>query len=459
MNRSLGEGVTRQWVGSGGGRPGFSLGLKYELGRWILNSRRFAWVAGLGCGVLVLIVLVGLGGLLFLTPGLGDVFSAEGQATASATVASGTGPSDTSETVLVDAVPKPTPAPVQGEDVASEEGTIEAGQSSSVEEGSLASLYQDLNPGVVNIRVYVGQAGMAGTGVGSGFVLDEEGHIVTNHHVVAEANLVTVIFYDGTEVRAEIVGTDANSDLAVVKVNQLPEGTHPLPLGASSAVSPGDWVIAIGNPFSLGSSMTLGIVSAVGRTIPTAETPFSIPSAIQTDAAINPGNSGGPLLTMDGQVVGVNAQIESTSGTNSGVGFAVPSQVVSLVVPALIEDGSYAWPWLGVSGMDVTLLVQEANDLETQGGAYIDAVVESSPAAGSGLQGSTRRRQILGQAMPVGGDVILEVDGEPIDDFTDLLTTVAFRKPGDGLELTILRDGEQRQVTVELAERTGGLGG
>jgi 2-alkenal reductase len=190
-------------------------------------------------------------------------------------------------------------------------------------ESGLASLYEDVNPGVVNIQVYVERAGMTGAGAGSGFILDEDGHIVTNHHVVADANPVTVIFYDGTEVQAEIVGTDGDSDLAVVRVDELPEGVHPLPLGASSAVSPGDWVIAIGNPFSLGSSMTLGIVSAVGRTIPTAETRFSIPSAIQTDAAINPGNSGGPLLTTNGQVVGVNAQIESTTGTNSGVGFTI----------------------------------------------------------------------------------------------------------------------------------------
>jgi S1-C subfamily serine protease len=275
--------------------------------------------------------------------------------------------------------------------------------------------------------------------------------------VVAEGDLVTVVFSDGSEVRAEIVGTDADSDLAVVKVDQLPEGVHPLPLGASSAVSPGDWVIAIGNPFSLGSSMALGIVSAVGRTIPTAETPFSIPSAIQTDAAINPGNSGGPLLTMDGQVVGVNAQIESTMGTNSGVGFAIPSDVVRLVVPSLIEEGVYAWPWLGVSGTDVSLLVQEANDLQMQDGAYIIEVVENGPAAEAGLQGATGRRQISGQTMYVGGDVILEVNGEAIDDFTDLLTTVAFRQPGDTVQLTILRDGGQRQVVVKLAERPASL--
>ena len=205
--------------------------------------------------------------------------------------------------------------------------------------------------------------------------------------------------------------------------------------------------------------MTLGIVRAVGRTIPTAETPFSIPSAIQTDAAINPGNSGGPLLTMDCQVVGVNAHIQSNTGTYSGVGFAIPFDVVKLVVPTLVEQGAYVWPWLGLSGTDVSLLVQEANDLEMQEGAYIDEVVANSPAAEAGLQGSTGQRRILGQVVPVGGDIIIEVDGELVEDFTDVLTTVAFRQPGDAVELIVLHDGEQRQVTVELAKRPQNLRG
>jgi 2-alkenal reductase len=393
-------------------------------------------------------MLMGLGGLLFFATGVGDAFQAERRVTLAAAEA-------TSQEG--DVVPTLTPALVQGTGETLGEGTSRGATAPMPEEDGLASLYEDVNPGVVNIQVYVERAGMRGAGAGSGFILDEEGHIVTNHHVVADADLVTVIFCDGTEVQAEIVGTDADSDLAVVKVDRLPEGVHPLPLGASNAVSPGDWVIASGNPFSLGSSMTLGIVSAVGRTIPIAETPFSIPSAIQTDAAINPGNSGGPLLTMDGQVVGVNAQIESTTGTNSGVGFAIPSDVVSLVIPELIEDGDFAWPWLGVSGTDVSLLVQEASDLQTQEGAYIDEVVENSPAARAGLQGSTGRRQISGQTVPVGGDVILGADGEPIGDFTGLLTTVAFKQPGETVELTVLRDGRQRQVTVELAQRPASL--
>jgi len=423
-----------------------------------LNSRRFVRIAGLGCTALILMMLAGLGGLLIFANGIGDVFRAESRAgtpTAEIPAMETTG-SGTAATT--DVVQTPTPAPVQSRESTSGQETLEGVGTSLMEEGPLASLYAEVAPGVVNIQVYLEQGGMAGTGAGSGFILDEEGHIVTNQHVVADADVVTVIFHDGTEVEAQIVGTDADSDLAVVRIDQLPEDVHSLSLGASSAVNPGDWVIAIGNPFSLGSSMTLGIVSAVGRTIPTVETPFSIPSAIQTDAAINPGNSGGPLLAMDGQVVGVNAQIQSTTGTNSGVGFAIPSDVVKLVVPTLIQQGAYEWPWLGVSGTDVSLLVQEANDLETQEGAYIDEVVENGPAVEAGLQGSTGQRRILGQVMPVGGDVIIEADGEPIEDFTNLLTSVAFRQPGDTVDLIVLRDGRQRQVTVELAERPQNLG-
>ena len=351
-------------------------------------------------------------------------------------------------------VPTITLAPEQTEP----EGTPGGLGAPQPEAGSVAALYDQTNPGVVSIRVYVERGGMTGQGAGSGFVLDNEGHVVTNNHVVAEAEVVTVIFYNGFEVRAEIVGTDADSDLAVIQVEQLPDGAAALPLADSSAVEPGDWVVAIGNPFSLGGSMSLGIVSAVGRAIPSGATPFRIPRAIQTDAAINPGNSGGPLLDLTGQVVGVNAQIASQTGTNTGVGFAIPSDVVRRVVPALIEEGSYPWPWLGVSGLPVNLLVQQANDLPVQRGAYIAQVVDGGPADEAGLQGATGTETILGSDIPVGGDVVVEADGEPIADFTELLDYVAFQQPGDTIELTILRDGERQQVAVELAARPEDLG-
>jgi len=320
--------------------------------------------------------------------------------------------------------------------------------------GSLAELYRQVNPGVVSIRVIVQRGAQIGQGAGSGFILDERGHIVTNNHVVAQAQQITVVFYDGTEAEAEVVGTDDDSDLAVVRVNALPKGAHPLPLGDSDQIQVGEWVVAIGNPFGLGGSVTAGIVSAVGRTISSGATPFSIPQAVQTDAAINPGNSGGPLLNLSGQVIGVNAQI-ATGGSqaNAGVGFAIPSNVVRRVAPVLIESGSYDWPWLGVVGTSVNLTIMKANGLDTQQGAYIDIVVPDGPAAEGGLKGTDGTVEVNGLQVSVGGDVVIEADGEPIANFDDLLVAVAFENVGDTMELTVLRNGQRRQVVVNLIAR------
>jgi 2-alkenal reductase len=251
-----------------------------------------------------------------------------------------------------------------------------------------------------------------------------------------------------------VIGTDPDSDLALLRVEVLPEGVRPLPLADSDQVRVGEWVLAIGNPFGYGSSMSFGIVSAIGRTIESGATPFNIPQAIQTDAAINPGNSGGPLLNLRGEVVGVNAQI-ATSGVaaNSGVGFAIPANVVRMVAPALISQGRYAWPWLGVRGESVNLLVAEANGLETQAGAYLHAVEPGGPADEAGLRGSSGTTAVDGVELPVGGDVVVAVNGQPVQDFNALLEAIAFGQPGDTLELTVLREGEQVQVPVTLAPR------
>jgi len=328
-----------------------------------------------------------------------------------------------------------------------------------MEPGLLTTLYGQVNPGVVNIRAWVTRGDQSGQSAGSGFILERDGHIVTNNHVVAGASQVTVIFYDGIEAEATVVGTDADSDLAVVHVEELARGAHPLPLGDSDEVQVGEWVVAIGNPFGLAGSMTLGIVSAVGRTIPSGVARFSIPQAIQTDAAINPGNSGGPLLNLEGEVIGVNAQI-ATSGVqaNAGVGFAIPSSFVRRVAPALIESGSYQWPWLGVEGTSVSLAIVRANNLEVRQGAYIVGVVEGGPAAQAGLQGSSGTRQIGGLQVPVGGDVVIEADGRPIADFSDLLTDIASKNPGDEIELTVLRDGQTHKVIVKLMPRPSEAG-
>lgn len=324
------------------------------------------------------------------------------------------------------------------------------------EQSLLIALYQQVNPAVVNVTVYSSQNNMVlAAGQGSGFVFDGQGHIVTNAHVVHGAEQVDVAFADGTVRAGEVVGEDLNSDLAVVKVENMPPGTPALPLGQIEDVIVGQTVIAIGNPFGLEGTLTRGIVSAVGRTIP-ALTQFSIPQAIQTDAAINPGNSGGPLLNLSGEVIGVNAQIETSgdSRANSGVGFAVPVSIVARVVPAIIENGEYVWPWLGVRGGNLTPSFAQANNLEVDRGAYLSEIVPGGPAEKAGLRGSTGEGDVDGRPVEVGGDVIIAIDGQPVRSFDDLLLYVALQTtPGQEVVLTILRDGGQQEVTLELEPR------
>lgn len=413
-----------------------------------MDRKKFFWIAGIGCGLLLLLVVVAIPAAFFLAipdTGSGGQVIADEPATA-ATVPAGAGSTQ-------EAIPTLTPAP-QSADFPPSEPAAQV-----IDSQLLTELYNKLTPGVVSIRVNVEQAGRSGQSAGSGFILDDQGHIVTNNHVVAQAQTTTVIFSDGTEIRAEVIGTDADSDLAVLEVEEYPEGTHLLPIGNSEEVEPGDWVVAIGNPFGLNSSMTVGIVSAEGRTIPSGAQNFTIPQAIQTDAAINPGNSGGPLLNLEGQVIGVNAQI-ATGGAqaNAGVGFAIPANTVRRVTPVLIENGSFEWPWLGITGDGVDLLYQEANDLDTQQGAVVVEVIEGSPADQAGLQGATDIQEVNGLPVPVGGDVIVAADGEPVEDFSDLLIGISERSPGDELSLTVLRDGERQQVTVTLEARPETVG-
>ncbi|NLH07091.1 MAG: PDZ domain-containing protein [Chloroflexi bacterium] len=413
-----------------------------------MDNRRFAWIAGGGCLLLVLL-LGGLVALLIAAPiaffdgQIRDMFNpgaspVSREASASTNIA------------VQDPIPTLTLPP------SSESGAQDAGLQGT----SLEALYEQVNAGVVSIQVVTTSQGLTGAGAGSGFIIDEQGHIVTNYHVVQNADEVTVIFFDGTQAIAEVVGQDPDSDLAVVRVDGLPENTHPLPLGDSDAVRPGQWVVAIGNPFGLASSMTAGIVSATGRTIPAVEVPYNIPQAIQTDAAINPGNSGGPLLNLRGEVIGVPAQIRPGSGiaANAGVGFAIPSNIVRRVIPVLVVEGEFQWPWLGISGGSVSLAIAEQNNLETQQGAYIVEVIAGGPAADAGLRGAREIVSVNGIAVPVGGDVIVEVAGEPIETFDELLTIVANHDPGDVLPLTVLRDGERLSVEVQLEPRPENLG-
>lgn len=317
----------------------------------------------------------------------------------------------------------------------------------------LRELYNNASPGVVSIQV--AQQGLQQQGgAGSGFIFDEAGHIVTNNHVVSGAELIVVDFASGFQSTAEIIGTDQDSDLAVIKVDQMPESAHALPLGKIDEVDVGQWVVAIGNPFGLNTSMTLGITSAKGRAIPSGATPFSIPEALQVDAAVNPGNSGGPLLDLSGKVIGVNAQIAS-GGTraNAGVAFAIPVSIVKKVVPTLIAEGEIHWPWLGIRGTSVNLFIQQANDLDTQQGAYIVEVVPQGPAAEAGLEGSAQTTSVSGIETPVGGDVITAIDGEPVNNFSDLLLEIANKDVDAIVNLTVIRGGEEQQLSVELMPR------
>lgn len=324
------------------------------------------------------------------------------------------------------------------------------------EQQVLATLYDRISPAVVNITIFVRQNDVViASGQGSGFVYDREGHIVTNAHVVQDAAELDVTFSTGIVRSGEVVGMDLNSDLAVVKISDLPQDISPIPLGNIEDVVVGQTVLAIGNPFGLDGTMTRGIVSALGRTIPALNT-FSIPQAIQTDAPINPGNSGGPLLNLDGQVIGVNAQIE-TSGqvlANSGVGFAIPVSIISRVVPDLISQGHYDWAWLGVRGGSLTPAMVAANDLEVEQGAYLSVIIDGGPASKVGLRGSTSESTFNDRPVELGGDVIVAIDGQPVRSFDDLLIYIALNAgPETTVTLTVVRDGKELSIPVTLEAR------
>ncbi len=323
------------------------------------------------------------------------------------------------------------------------------------EDQVLVDLYSRLNPSVVNITVYLDQSGDLVTyAQGSGFVYDDQGHILTNAHVVHGTNAIEVTFSDGLAREATLVGEDLNSDLAVVKVD-LPSGVRPLTLGSMDGLAVGQTVVAIGNPFGLEGTLTRGIISALGRTIPALNI-YSIPQAIQTDAAINPGNSGGPLLNLSGEVVGINAQIEtgSTSDSNIGIGFAIPVSIISRVAPSLIQNGRYDWPWLGVSGNDLTPFQVSAMSLPVEQGAYVVAVTDGGPAQAAGLIGTSNTITQDGHSVQVGGDVITAVDGQPVKSFDDVLVYLSLHaSPGQRVSLTILRDNQIQDVTLTLGTR------
>jgi S1-C subfamily serine protease len=322
-----------------------------------------------------------------------------------------------------------------------------------VEEQLFIELYQRVSPSVVHIAVTTG--GLTGSGTGSGFVWDTEGHIVTNNHVVESARRIEVRFADDTTGEAEVVGTDADSDLAVIRVDVPASLLEPVELGDSDALCVGQRAIAIGNPFGLEQTMTTGIVSALGRVL-RQQSGFSLPQLIQTDAAINPGNSGGPLLDSQGRVIGVTTLIFSSSGTNAGVGFAVPVNTVKRVVPSLIATGRYADPWLGIQGGSITSLLAEDLDLPVDQGVLVQTVVPGGPADEAGLRGGDRQVSFEGAPLATGGDIIMAIDDTAVQDMDDLIVYLADMSVGQRVTLTVLRDGRQQRIELRLGERPAG---
>ncbi len=346
------------------------------------------------------------------------------------------------------------------------EPTTEVVTINFTQEELLTALYQRVNPGVVAIRVLSDEV-TGGDSLGSGFVLDSDGHIITNFHVVRSATELEIDFPSGYKTRGEIIGTDADSDIAVLKADAPSEELFPIPLGDSGSLLVGQTVVAIGNPHGLYGTMTAGVISSLGRTLPSLhEAPggnsyYTAGGIIQTDAAINPGNSGGPLLNLDGEVIGVNVAIQSASfdisgqPVNSGIGFTIPINIVKRVVPHLIAEGHYDYPFIGIGsppGGDLSLFQQEALGLPQSTGVYISDVSPNSPASRAGLRGGTEESGL--PFIPAGGDLIIGIDGNEVRNFNDLISYLILHTiPGDTVVLTVLRQNEQIEVDLTLAER------
>jgi putative serine protease PepD len=321
------------------------------------------------------------------------------------------------------------------------EVTVNSEPAASADGLSVGAIYQRADAGVVEITTTGTSSQLGGTTAqGSGFVYDEQGHIVTNQHVVHGANSITIRFSDGSTRKARLVGEDPSTDLAVVKVDAPESFLEPLLLGDSSQVEVGDGVVAMGSPFGFEGTVTSGIVSALHRQMQ-APNRFTITDTIQTDAAINHGNSGGPLLDRQGRVIGVNAQIESESGGSDGVGFAIPSNTVRSVVDQIVETGEVDHAYLGI------VMVEVANGLAVTG------VREGAPADEAGIRASTGEREVDGRTVPTGGDVIVEFDGQEVTTSAELQGAVDARRPGDTVEVTVLRGGDHRTVEVTLESR------
>jgi len=355
------------------------------------------------------------------------------------------------------AVPTPTVMPVPMETPSPATASL------ALLEQEIIQVYENVGMGVVNItnRSYAYDFFFRPTpqeGFGSGIVYDEQGHIITNYHVIEGASELFVTLADETTIPARVVGTDASNDLAVIQVEALPELPAPIPMGESENLRVGQFVVAIGNPFGFDQTLTVGVISALGRVIESPDERF-IGEIIQTDAAVNPGNSGGPLLDLSGQVIGVNTAIFSPSRASAGIGFAVPVSTVRRVVPELIAHGYYPHPWLGASTWSLTperaQILQEAGmDVPVPEGILLVQTAPGSPAERAGLRGGRQQVRMGRVILPIGGDILTAVDGEPIASDRDLTLHLETQtRVGETIQVTIWRDGLELEIPVVLTER------
>ncbi len=322
-------------------------------------------------------------------------------------------------------------------------------------------LYQRLSPGVVNITSTVLERDfffniIPRQGTGSGSIISDKGYILTNHHVIEDARKLEVTLASGEKYTAEFIGSDPDTDLAVIKINAPRDDLVVIPMGASRDLKVGQKVLAIGNPFGLGQTLTTGVISSVGRTLRSPGGAL-VEDVIQTDASINPGNSGGPLIDSSGRMIGINTAIFSPTGASVGIGFAIPVDTAKRVVNDLIEKGYYAYPWIGATMMTLLPDFAEALKLPVKRGAMVVEVVPGGPADRAGIRGGTARAQIGNHILIVGGDIIVAIEGKPVEDADSLIRELRNRRPGERVGLEVVHwDGGRDRVTVVLGERHRG---
>jgi S1-C subfamily serine protease len=341
---------------------------------------------------------------------------------------------------------------------------VSAGVPASGASHTVAQVYDEDGQGVAYIEAEQKQTAApspfgpvpqgGGTATGSGFLIDDSGHILTNAHVVDGSDSVTVKFGDGDTLDAKVLGVDDSTDVAVLSVDPAGLDANPLELGDSSAVGVGDPAVAIGNPYGLDRTVTSGIISALQRSI-SAPNGFTISDVLQTDAAINPGNSGGPLIDANGRVIGINSQIATGTGSSGsvGIGFAVPINTAKDVAQQIIDGGSVEHAYLGITGTDLDSRLADVLNLDTDHGALVQAVQPGSPAADAGLEAGDATVPIGGARVRAGGDVITAVDGEEVSGMDDLIAAVNAKQPGDEVTLDVIRGGEPQQIDVKLGDR------